>query len=239
MKGAFVQRQNIGTLLVHVCVLLSKCPKSAHVNCILHEFYAQCLQQIWLVSKGVLMTIVNWPIPSPMGAPDKLPSTVGIVWLSHCQACDFSEFFLISGFFFTNLPLPQERSTCSLYCVQSSSFLFVWMWSVCKSSQEVQGGFVLETKGRPRPAAHFGGCFTIIKSHTCIIYSCFISALGIYDMMCISFAHIVWSVVAERSISGVVRMWVRIPAWMDTAHLCPWARHLTIIASSFGWDVKP
>ena len=55
----------------------------------------------------------------------------------------------------------KERSTCTctLYCFQTSSFLFVGMWRVCKSSKMKHpggsGGFVLETKGRPRPATHF------------------------------------------------------------------------------------
>ena len=31
---------------------------------------------------------------------------------------------------------------------------------------------------------------------------------------------------------------VQFPAWLSR-RLCPWARHLTIIASSFGWDVRP
>ena len=38
------------------------------------------------------------------------------------------------------------------------------MWRVCKSSKIKHpggsGGFVLETKGRPRPATHLSGCFT-------------------------------------------------------------------------------
>ena len=51
----------------------------------------------------------------------------------------------------------KERS--SLYCVQTSRFLFVGMWRVCKSSKIQHpgrsGGFVLLTKGRHRPATHF------------------------------------------------------------------------------------
>ena len=43
---------------------------------------------------------------------------------------------------------------------------------------------------------------------------------------------------ALDSSSGVVRMCVQIPAWSVMRRLCPWARHLTIIASTFGWDVK-
>ena len=64
------------------------------------------------------------------------------------QTCYFSGCFLISGFC-TNLPLPQifleiwevatkERS--SLYCDQTSSFLFVGMWRVCKSSKIKHSG---------------------------------------------------------------------------------------------------
>ena len=51
----------------------------------------------------------------------------------------------------------KKRSTCIPYCVQTSSFLFVGMWRVCKSSkiniQEVQGAL----SSRPRPATHFSG----------------------------------------------------------------------------------
>ena len=56
-----------------------------------------------------------------------------------------SQDFSLFQDFFKNLPLPQnflerrevttkERKNC-LYCVQTSSFLFVGMWRVCKSSK--------------------------------------------------------------------------------------------------------
>ena len=86
---------------------------------------------------------------------------------------------VIYGFcFFTNLPLPQnflERREVAtkerkikksgLYCIQTSSFLFVGMWRVCKSSKIKHpggsGGSVLEIKGRPRPLPTFQDLFTI------------------------------------------------------------------------------
>ena len=56
-----------------------------------------------------------------------------------------------------------------LYCVQISSFSFVGMWRVCKSSKIIHpggsGGFVLSTQGRPRPATHFHCCF-LLSNHT-------------------------------------------------------------------------
>ena len=56
---------------------------------------------------------------------------------------DFPDFLI---FIFTNLPLPQNvlesgevatqgKKGSSLYYVQTSSFLFVGMWRVCKSSK--------------------------------------------------------------------------------------------------------
>ena len=58
---------------------------------------------------------------------------------------DFSWFFLISGFCYKS-PFASEcswkkrsshqgKNRSSLYCVQTSSFLFVEMWRVCKSSK--------------------------------------------------------------------------------------------------------
>ena len=41
-----------------------------------------------------------------------------------------------------------------------------------------------------------------------------------------------------NSTSGVVGMWVRIPAWPGRGACVLEQRHLTIIAPSFGWDVK-
>ena len=65
------------------------------------------------------------------------------------QTCNFSRFFLISGFYFTNLPLPQhvlerrERATKKL----------VLMWRGCKSSKTKHprgsGGFYLDQRETP------------------------------------------------------------------------------------------
>ena len=43
---------------------------------------------------------------------------------------------------------------------------------------------------------------------------------------------------ALDSSSGVVRMWVRIPAWPVAALVSSSKTLKVIIASSFGWDVK-
>ena len=52
------------------------------------------------------------------------------------------------------------KKRSSLYCVQTSSFLFVGMWRVCKSSKiKHPGGFVLQTKERSRPADPFSRMF--------------------------------------------------------------------------------
>ena len=69
-------------------------------------------------------------------------------WLTIMQACNFSGFVLISGIF--KCPFAAKCSwmkRSSLYCVQTSSFLFVGMWRVCKSSKIKHpggsGGFVI------------------------------------------------------------------------------------------------
>ena len=56
--------------------------------------------------------------------------------------------------------------------------------------------------------------------------------------------HEYWSC-RDRAVSCVVlKFWCcqnvgLNPGLARSRHLCPWARHLTITASSFGWDVKP
>ena len=54
------------------------------------------------------------------------------------------------------------------------------MWRVCKSSKIKHpggsGGYVLETKVRPRTATHFSGYFTL-SNHTPVNYSVWIIAI--------------------------------------------------------------
>ena len=82
---------------------------------------------------------------------------------------------------FTNLPLPQNvlerrevttKEKKEVACVVSKP-LGSCLWRVCKSSKIKHpggsGGFVLHSKGRPRPATHFSGCF----------YFCQITPLGL------------------------------------------------------------
>ena len=92
------------------------------------------------------------------------------------------------NFFVTNLPLStnflgrrevatkERKNRSSLYLVQTSSFLFVWMWRVCKSSKIKHpggsGGFVLQTKGRPRPSTHFQD-YLLLSNHSFDFFSFF------------------------------------------------------------------
>ena len=94
------------------------------------------------------------------------------------QACDLSEFFLISGF--SVIYKPPFASKCSwkkrcshqgkkeVACFVSKPCLWGCGESVNPPQlniQEVHGGFVLWTKGRPRPATNSSGFFTFVKSH--------------------------------------------------------------------------
>ena len=78
---------------------------------------------------------------------------------------------MISGFF-SNLRLPQSvlERRGNLYCVQTSSFLFVGMWRVCNSSKikHPGGSGTLSSgpKGEPGPARYPFSLFFIILNHT-------------------------------------------------------------------------
>ena len=68
-------------------------------------------------------------------------------------------------------PPRKERSTCSLYCVQFSSFLFVGMWRVCKSSEIKHpwgsGSFcpLDQRETQPTTHLHVPGFVAFVKSH--------------------------------------------------------------------------
>ena len=77
--------------------------------------------------------------------------------------------------FFTNLPLPQNvlkrrQLGSSQYYVQTSSFLFVGIWRVCKSSKIKHpggsGAFVLYTKRETQAHYPFFRIFLLLSNHT-------------------------------------------------------------------------
>ena len=63
-----------------------------------------------------------------------LAKIAGVLGLKY-QTCDFSGFFLISPFASKCSCWSRKERRC-LHCVQISSFLFVGMWRVCKSSKD-------------------------------------------------------------------------------------------------------
>ena len=125
--------------------------------------------------------VVDFYMPHCMPCQQYMPeyeqvAKVCSIWKMHDTDLWFLSIFpdFLQNFF---LPLFERREVAtkersSLYCVQTSSFLFVGMWRVCKSSKIKHpggsGGFVLSTKGRPRTATHFSGFFLLLSNHTSV-----------------------------------------------------------------------
>ena len=96
---------------------------------------------------------------------------------------------------FTSLPLPQNvlesrevatKERKPVLC--PTLILLVGMWRVWKLSAIKNpvgsGGFVLQTKGRPRPATHFSGfLFTFVKSHPCLYRSSIITLYKLHVLL--------------------------------------------------------
>ena len=104
----------------------------------------------------------------------------------------FQEFLQISlclKIFLNEEKYPPWKERSSLYCVQTSSFLFVGMWRVSKSSvklniQEFQSS---RPKGDPGPLPVYQYLFTVVKSHPCYLFNYFLSGWGdiaVFSSLC-------------------------------------------------------
>ena len=113
---------------------------------------------------------------TPRAVEPALPiSATSQLFNNYVQTCDFSGFFPLILGFFTNLPLPQKERS-SLYRVQTSSFWFMGMWRVCKSSKIKHpggsgGGGALSSRPKvdPGPLPIFQDLL-LLSNHTPVCY---------------------------------------------------------------------
>ncbi len=127
------------------------------------------------------------------------------------QACDLSEYFLISGFF-TDLPTPsgflekgkpaitEMKRSWPFFYEPTFGYLFEMMWRVCSRILYIQGASLPHQE---ESVIHFSSFFLFIQSHPRQVDLCFLKIaaeiLGItltkneLERTAVSFANIAWS----------------------------------------------